>query len=188
MPLLIFRHVTGGALGSLRNAAALLYHRRGTPLDLFIGRQGLEAFGNLGSVAFSFVILYVIGVIELPYDNSLILLGFLYTAWWSLCVALILAALSERYEIIIHFWQPMSYLYIFYSGFILLADWIPLKWRGIILAIDPPLHCYEIVRSGLFGPRMHAHYDMAYLTFVLIILTAVGLLLMKDVRKHLELE
>jgi capsular polysaccharide transport system permease protein len=52
MPILIFRHVTGGALYSFRNNAAMLYHRRVTPLDLFIGRQGLEALGNLASVAF----------------------------------------------------------------------------------------------------------------------------------------
>jgi capsular polysaccharide transport system permease protein len=47
MPILVFRHVTGGAVNSLRGAGALLYHRRVTPLDLFIGRQGLEAMGNL---------------------------------------------------------------------------------------------------------------------------------------------
>jgi len=45
-----------------------------------------------------------------------------------------------------------------------------------------------MVRSGLFGYRMHAHYDIPYLTFMLAILTVVGLLLMRDVRKHLELE
>src|ERR1700752_3652958 len=47
MPLLIFRHVCSGALYSIRNASALLYHRRVTPLDVFLGRQGLEALGNL---------------------------------------------------------------------------------------------------------------------------------------------
>ena len=44
------------------------------------------------------------------------------------------------------------------------------------------------MRSGLFGYRMHAHYDIPYLTFMLVILTAIGLLLMRDARRHIELE
>jgi len=188
MPILIFRHVTGGALGSIRSTAALLYHRRVTPLDLFIGRQGMEALGNLASVAVSFAVLHTLGALDWPDNYPLMLLGFLYTAWWSLCVAMIVQVLSERYEIVFHVWPPISYLYLFYAGFMFLADWIPSKWRDAVLAIDPPLQCYEMVRSGLFGYRMHAHYDIPYLTFMLAILTVVGLLLMRDVRKHLELE
>jgi ABC-type polysaccharide/polyol phosphate export permease len=188
MPILIFRHVTGGALGSLRAAAALLYHRRITPLDLFIGRQGMEALGNLASVTVSFAVLYTIGAVEWPYNYPLMMLGFLYTVWWSLCVAMIVQVLSERYEIVFHIWPPISYLYLFYAGFLFLAEWIPDKLRPYVLAIDPPMHCYEMVRSGLFGYRMHAHYDIPYLTFMLVILTAIGLLLMRDARRHLELE
>jgi len=65
MPILIFRHVTGGALGSIRSTAALLYHRRVTPLDLFIGRQGMEALGNLASVAVSFAVLHTLGALPI---------------------------------------------------------------------------------------------------------------------------
>src|SRR4051794_39029644 len=120
MPILIFRHVTGGAIFSIRTAAALLYHRRVTPLDLFIGRQGLEALGNLASVAVSFGTLFLIGAIEKPYNYNLTFLGFLYTTWWSLCVALILAGLSERTELIVHIWAPVGYMYVFFSGFMFL--------------------------------------------------------------------
>jgi capsular polysaccharide transport system permease protein len=188
MPLLVFRHVTGGALHTVRNSAALLYHQRVTPLDLFIGRQGLEALGNLASVVVSFTVRFSIGQISLPYNYSLVLFGFVYTTWWSLSVALLIAALSERSEIVLHVWPPISYLYIFFSGFFLLADWIPESLRGFALAVDPPLHCYEMIRAGLFGPRIHAHYDTAYLSFMLTALTLVSLWLMSGVRKHIELE
>ena len=102
MPLLIFRHVTSGALYSIKFSSALLYHRRVTPLDVFFGRQGLEALGNLASVAVSFLLFVSIGVMEFPEDYGLMLFGFLYTTWWSLCIALILASLSERSEIVAH--------------------------------------------------------------------------------------
>ena len=63
LPVLIFRHITGGAMLSLRGNAALFYHSRVTPLDVFIGRQGLEALGNLASSVVSFVVLFVIALI-----------------------------------------------------------------------------------------------------------------------------
>jgi capsular polysaccharide transport system permease protein len=189
MPILIFRHVTGGSLYSFRNNAAMLYHRRVTPLDLFIGRQGLEALGNLASVAFSFVVFVSFGVMDWPANYGLMLAGFLFTAWWSLCVAMILASLSERSEIVAHVWPPISYLYIFFSGFFVLADWLPPSLRNLALAVDPPLHAYEMVRGGVFGSqRMHPHYDAQYLTVLLFALTLIGLWLIRDVRKHLELE
>lgn len=188
MPLLIFRHVTGLSLLSLRANSALLYHRQVTPLDLFLGRQGLEALGNLASVVVSFFAIYVIGALDLPYNYPLMLFGFLYTAWWSLCIGMLLAALSERSELVAHIWQPIGYLYIFFSGFFVLAEWLPTKLRVIALAIDPPLHCYEMVRGGYFGPQMHAYYNIPYLTFLLTVLTLIGLWLMRDVRHHVELE
>jgi len=189
MPLLIFRHVTSGAMLSIRGSAALLYHRRVTPLDLFIGRQGMEALGNIASVAISFIVLVVLGAIDWPDNYQLMVLGFLYTTWWSLCVALLLAALSERFEIVPHIWGPIGYLYVFYSGFMMLADWLPIRLRTYVLAVDPPLHCYEMVRGGMFGHQvMHPHYDIAYLTWILAMLTLLGLWLLRDVRQYIELE
>jgi capsular polysaccharide transport system permease protein len=188
MPLLIFRHVTSVSILSLRANAALLYHRQVTPLDLFIGRQGLEALGNLASVVVSFFVLYEIGALTLPYDYTTMMLGFLYTTWWTLCVALLLTALSERSEIVAHIWAPIGYLYIFFSGFFVLAAWLPTRLRDVALLIDPPLHCYEMVRGGYFGPQVQTFYSIPYLTLLLSVLTLIGFWLMRGVRHHMELE
>jgi ABC-type polysaccharide/polyol phosphate export permease len=140
-------------------------------------------------VAVSGILFVAVGIMAWPDNYPLMLVGFLYTTWWSLCVAMILACLSERFELVVHIWSPISYLYIFYSGFLILADWLPERLRDTMLLIDPPLHCYEMIRGGMFGPRlMHPHYDIAYLTFFLTALTAIGLWLMRNVRQHLELE
>jgi capsular polysaccharide transport system permease protein len=188
MPILVFRHVTGLALNSLRANTALFYHRRVTPLALFVGRQGLEALGNLASVIVSFIILFIIGAIAAPYNYELLLLGFLYTSWWSLSIALIVAALSERSELVSHIWPPISYLYMFYAGFFWMADWLPAKLLPVMMLIDPPMHCYELIRYGLFGNLMRPHYNLQYLNFILPGLTFIGLWLMRDVRKYLEIE
>jgi capsular polysaccharide transport system permease protein len=186
LPLLMFRHVTNSSLSIFSNNSAVFYHSKITPLDFFIGRQGLEALGNLGSTVFSFFVFYWVGLIDLPYDFPLFLLGFVYTIWWSLAIALLIATLSERSEVVGHIWPPFSYLYVFFSGFMFAADWLPKSLRDIALVIDPPLHTYEMVRGGLFGPIYIAHYDIEYLTFLLAGLTLLGLWLARSVRDYMQ--
>ena len=188
MPLLLFRHVTGNALHSIRGSAALLYHRSITPTDIVFARQGLEALANLGSMAISYLVYLVIGFLSLPYDFITLLAGVLYNAWWALAVSFVLAALSERSEYVAHLWSPISYLYIFYSGFMIMAEWLPDDLRRIALAVDPPLHCYEMIRFGLFGDVVPTHYDIPYLTFILATMTLIGLLLLRRAREYIELE
>ena len=188
LPLLLFRHVTSHALYTVKSSGSILYHRQVTPLDLFIGRQGLEVMGNLSAIAMTFVLFYMLGLLEWPHDYALFLTGFFYMSWWAIAVALIIAALSERSEIIEHIWQPISYMYLPISGFFYMAAWLPPSWRQLALAVVPSLHSYEMIRGGLFGDRVQVFYDISYLTWILAILTLVGLWLMRDVRKHLVLE
>jgi capsular polysaccharide transport system permease protein len=187
LPLLIFRHVTGRALYVVRSNAAMLYHQPVTPFDLFIGCQGLELIGNIAACAMSFLLLHMIGVIEWPQDYALTLIGFFYMSWWAIAVALNIAALSERYEIVEHIWLPTSYMYMTVCGFLFLAAWLPAPLRRVALAVDPPLHAYEMIRAGLFGNRIQTFYDIAYLTWLLAIITLIGLWQMRHVRKYIIL-
>src|SRR5579863_8437047 len=188
LPLLIFRHVTGHALYTVKYNAAMLYHRHVTPLDLFIGREGLEVMGDIAAAAVSFIIFYMLGVIEWPQDYTLFLIGFFYMSWWSLAIALVVAAMSERSEIVAHIWMPVSYIYMPLCGFMFMAEWLPARLRQVALAVDPPLHAYEMIRGGLFGSRMQAFYDISYVTSILSVISLTGLWLMWNVRKHLVLE
>jgi len=187
LPLLIFRHVTGHALYTIKFNAAMLYHRQVTPLDIFIGRQGLEIVGNISACAVSFLLFYMMGVIDWPSDYALFLAGFFYMSWWSIAVALNVAALSERFEMVEHIWMPTSYMYMAVCGFFFMAVWLPAPLRQVALAIDPPLHAYEMIRGGLWGNRIQVFYDIPYLSYLLAIVTLLGLWLMRDVRKHLVL-
>ncbi len=188
LPLLIFRHVTGNALNVVRQSAAVMYHQSVTPLDLIIGRCGLEALGNFAALVFSFVVFYTIGVIDWPKNLPLFLFGILYMVWWSLAVALIVAAWSERTELVEHIWLPVSYMYMPISGFFYLAAWLPPAVRHVALTVLPCLHSYEMIRAGLFGNRIQTFYDPTYLTFMLAGLTLFGLWMVRDVRRHLRLE
>ena len=188
LPLLVFRHVTQHAMYAVRDNAAMLYHHLVTPLDLVIGRCGLEMIGNLAAVAFSFFVFYLLGLMEWPADVSPVIVGVLYMTWWAFGVALLVAAWSERTDLDEHIWPPISYIYMPVSGFFYLAEWLPTSLRDITLTVMPSIHCYEMIRSGLWGSKMHAYYDVGYLSFVLTVLTLVGLWLVRDVRRFIEVE
>ena len=188
LPLLMFRHTSGRAMYVIRGNAAMLYHRAVTPLDLVISRCGMEMMGSLAATAFSFVILYILGALVWPYDIPLFLIGNLYMAWWSFAIALLIAAGSEHSDMVEHIWMPASYIYMPISGFMYLAVWLPKPIRDIALTVMPSLHCYEMIRAGLFGNQIETFYDIGYLTGFLAVLSLIGLWLVRSVRRHLELE
>ena len=186
MPILLFRHVTGQCVHVIRAGGALLYHRAVTPFDLLVARIGLEVVGNWAATALSFAIFHILGVIDWPHDPTLFMFGLFYMAWWSSAVALIIGAWSERSDLVEHIWPPISYMYLPVSGFMFLAEWLPTSLRDVALMVMPSLHCYEIIRGGLFGNLITVYYDVPYLTFMLSALTLLGLWLVHDVRRYLE--
>jgi capsular polysaccharide transport system permease protein len=188
LPLLMFRHITGHAIYTLRNNSALLYHRAVTPLDIMIGRCGLETIGSLAAMVFSFLVFYMLGEIEFPKDPSLFLLGILYMAWWSLSIGFIVGGASERTDIVEHVWMPVSYIYMPISGFFYLAEWLPVSLRNFALSVLPSLHSYEMIRGGLFGSKIQVFYDVSYVSAMLAGLTLLGLWLVHDARRHLEFD
>jgi ABC-type polysaccharide/polyol phosphate export permease len=50
------------------------------------------------------------------------------------------------------------------------------------------LHSYEMIRAGLWGNRIPAHYDIPYVTLILAVLTLIGLWVVRSVREHLQLD
>lgn len=188
LPILMFRHTVGHAIYVVRSNAAMLYHRSVTPLDLIIGRCALELMGNFAAMVLSYLVLYVLGVLMWPHDVWLLLVGYIFMAWWCFSLALIIAAASERTEIIEHIFPPIGYIYLPISGFFYLAAWLPTSSRDLVLKVMPSLQAYEMIREGLMGDLVKTYYDMTYLSFILSVLTLIGLLLSRGIRQHLQVE
>jgi capsular polysaccharide transport system permease protein len=188
LPILMFRHTTGLAINSIRMNAPLLYHRAVTPFDILLGRCGLEVLGSIAAMVTSYIVIYMIGEMPWPADPPLFLVGVFYMAWWCFAVAIILAALSERSELVAHIWSPVGYMYLPTSGFMYMAEWLPTSVRNVALTVMPSLPAYEMIRGGLFGSQVQVYYDFGYLTWVLSILTLLGLWLVHNVRQYIEFE
>jgi capsular polysaccharide transport system permease protein len=187
LPVLLFRHVGGRMLLFVRVNAGLLYHRQVTIFDIFLARCLLEVVSNLSAVVATFVLFHSLGWMDLPQDLPMFYLGYFYMIWWSATAGLIIGALSERSDWAEKLWQPFSYLYVFFSGFFYLAAWLPPAVRNVAL-YQPYLQAFEMIRAGMFGNVIKTYGDPAYTTFILAVLTLIGLLLMRDARKYVVLE
>ena len=187
LPLLLFRHVGARMLLFVRVNAGLLYHRQVTIFDIFLARCLLEIASNLAAVVASFALFYSIGWVDLPRDLPMFYLGYLYMIWWAAAIGLIMGGLSERTEWAEKIWQPFSYLYIFFSGFFIMAAWLPEEIRRWAL-LQPYFQAYELIRGGMFGNAVKTYGDPAYTSLVLAVLTFIGLLLMRESRKYVVAE
>jgi capsular polysaccharide transport system permease protein len=187
LPILLFRHVGGRMLLFVRVNAGLLYHRQVTIFDIFLARCLLEVASNLTAVVASFVLFYGVGWLNPPRDLPLFYLGYFFMIWWSAAVGLIIGGLSERTEWVEKIWSPYSYLYIFFSGFMCLAAWLPEQIRGWAL-LQPSFQAYEMIRAGMFGNAVKTYGDPTYTSLALGVLTLIGLLLMRQSRKYVVAE
>jgi capsular polysaccharide transport system permease protein len=174
-------------LGFIRGNVGLLYHRRVTIFDIFVGRALLEIGSNLTALLVSFAVFYIIGAIEVPRDLAMFYVGYFYMIWWSVAVALIIGALCERSDWVEKIWLPYSYLYMFFSGFMYLADWLPPGLRNAAL-YQPYLQAYEMIRAGVFGATVRTYGDPVYTAFVLAGMTLLGLWLLRESRRYIVME
>jgi len=185
LPILLFRHIGARMIYAVRGNVALFYHRNVTPFDAILARLAIEIVGNYGAAASSYLLLYSIGAVEWPLNMPLVFLGYFYMTWWCVAAGLVLAAYSERTVIFEKVWMVVSYMYLATSGFFYMAAWLPPRWRSTVLAVMPSLPCYEIIRSGIFGPSLRVYYDIPQLSFTLAGITLFGLLGLRDVRRYI---
>ena len=171
----------------IRANVPLLYHQRVKIFDIFLARAVLEIFSNLTALFVSFAVFYAIGAVDVPRDLTMFYLGYFYMIWWAVAVALIIGALCERTDWVQQVWMPYSYLYMMFSGFFFLADWLPPSIRNVAL-YQPYTQAYEMIRAGVFGTTITTYGDPAYTSFVLAGLTLFGLWLMREGRKYVVIE
>jgi capsular polysaccharide transport system permease protein len=185
LPILLFRHVGGRMLFAVRGNISLFYHRNVTPFDAIIGRMAIEIIGNYGAAVFSFFLLFSIGAMDWPSNMPLLFLGYFFMTWWCVAVGFVIGAFSERTPWFEKIWSPISYIYLAASGFPYMAAWLPAWLRPTMLNVMPSLPCYEMIRGGIFGPKVRVYYDIPQLSFILAAITLFGLLGLRDVRRYI---
>lgn len=186
MGILLFRHMGASMIMFVRGNANLLYHRQITLLDVFWARVIMETAGNITSLVIVYCLFMISGRVHFPTDLPMFFLGYFFMLWWCIAVALLIGALTERSQVVEKIWPVYSYTYIFYSGFIYMAGWLPPGLREVAL-YQPSLQAYEMMRAGMLGNSVKTYGDPAYTSLALAVLTVAGLWAMRQARKHVVL-
>ncbi len=93
-----------------------------------------------------------------------------------------LATLSEPFE---RFWHVFAYLFLPASGAFYAVSMLPEHLQAIALWV-PTVNCTELLREGLFGMNIGAHYNIYYVAVVNLVLMIPGLLLTRHVQMTVE--
>ncbi|UGX88651.1 ABC transporter permease [Phyllobacterium meliloti] len=187
MPLTLWRHISSHMVSCLRHNIPLMYHRQIRLADALIARALLEIGGTTFALLVVYSGAYLAGFIDPFEDIGLNLAGWLFMAWFSFAAGLILAALSEIFEVVEKLVPPFQYLMLPISGMFFMVSWLPHGVQKLALYV-PTVHCFEMFRAGTFGNAIKAHYDVSYIFTCCLITTAVGLYLVEHVRKHIKFE
>lgn len=176
--ILMWRNMPGRCIGALTSNRSLLYHRQVKILDVYWARIILELISASASFIILGIALWSVDWLLPPEDVLQVVAGWLLLAWFGAGLALTLAGLSERIDVVEKLWPPTSYLMFPLSGAAFIADALPEKARDVILYL-PMIHAVEFIREGYFGSLMRAHYDLSYLVLWNLGLTLVGLSLVR---------
>jgi len=184
VPLVLWRHIVFRSVHCFRSNAHLLYHRQLRMLDLLVARFVLEILGNAMAFLVVAFIFGAVGLYELPKDFGMFYLGWMYSCLYPVGLGLVIGCVSERHEWIEKLVGPMTYFQLPISGAFFMVDWLPEHAQKFALLV-PSVNAYEMIRAGQFGPGVHVHYNIAYTTFACFALIAIGLMLCRQVHKHL---
>jgi len=185
--VLLWRNCANRCVMAIPPNMGLLYHRNVRVLDLFIARILLEIAG----ATISFVVLATfftsLGWMELPADIVGVLSGWLFLAWFAAALASIVGALTAYTEVAERLWHPISYILFPLSGAVFMVDWLPSNFQKFVLLL-PMVHGVEMLRGGYFGSAVRTHFDIGYLFVACLLMTLLGLALVKDAGLRVEVE
>jgi capsular polysaccharide transport system permease protein len=183
----LWRHMVGHFTSALQHNMSLMFHRNVHYIDTLISRTLLEIASTGLSFLVIYIVLYVTNFIDSLYDPYLLLGGYLLSAWFSLSVALNIAGLKQMYPVVDRFIQPLMYLSLPVSGLFFMIAWLPVRLAQIV-KYSPLALCFELVRHGVFGHKVDAYWDAVYIIKCNIVLTAIGLLLVRKAQQSITFE
>jgi capsular polysaccharide transport system permease protein len=185
--VLMWRNTANRCALAITPNLGLLFHRNVRVIDVFLARIFLEIAGITASAAVISITFISLGLMELPADMGLVLLGWFYLAWFGVALGLAVGGLSERSDTAERLWHTVAYLMFPLSGAVFMVDWLPQAAQRYVLLI-PTVHGVEMFRGGFFGAEVKTHYSVAYITVACLIVTLIGLVLVRDVGNKVEFE
>ena len=185
--VMLWRNSVSHNVHAVHENINLLYHRNVHLYDVFIARVLVEAAGATTSffILSTFGILF--GVMPMPADMLMMVEAWVMLAWFGTSMAVLVGAGAAYSDVVARMWQPFSYILFPLSGAAFMVSWVPENERAYVLLL-PMVHGVEMLRQGYFGTAVHGHYDMGYMAMCNLVLSLLGLALLRNVKWKLEAE
>ncbi|CCG42898.1 ABC transporter permease [Magnetospirillum molischianum] len=166
---------------------SLMYHRNVKVIDIFMARILLELIGATGSLILLTIFFALVGAMDWPEDIVTVAAGWGLIGWFALALGFIVGSISERSETFERLWHVATYIMFPLSGAMFMAHWLPQSFQKIVLWL-PMVHGTEMVRHGYFGKSTITMEDPLYFASINLIMTMVGLVLVRDCEKRVQPE
>lgn len=177
--VLMWRNSVGRVTSGIQQNLNLLYHRNVRVIDVLVTRVALEMMGATASFIVLASFFIAIEWVQPPQDMLLVVAGWLMLAWFGTALSLCVGAATAYSEIVERLWHPTAYLLFPLSGAAFMVDWLPPSGQQAVLLL-PMVHGVELLREGYFGNAVRTHYDMGYMAGISLVMTLLGLLLVRD--------
>jgi ABC-2 type transport system permease protein/capsular polysaccharide transport system permease protein len=181
--VLLWRNMPSRCILAITYNSAIMYHRQVKVIDIYLARILLEAIGASMSFFFLSAFFIFIDWMAPPEDLLLVVFAWVTIALFGASLAIFLASLSERFEIIEKLWHPTSYLVFPLSGAAFLVSTLPKAAQDIVLYF-PMVHGTEMLREGYFGTKVDTIYDVGYLVASTLVMMCLGLALSRRVTDY----
>lgn len=183
IPFYVLRGILNRAPTAVVANQSLLYHRRVTLLDILIARDLLEGAAVFGAMLV-FLMLFGMVLGEWPEHPALVFLGMAAITLIGHGGAMMIAAgsiVSDLPERVTHL---LTYLSLPFTGAFYMVFWLPTELQRPALLV-PTLHCFELVRYGMYGTRVPTTFDPGYMLGWIAVLNLAGMLALRAARRRL---
>lgn len=183
---IIFRQIVSRSEGVIESNAPLLYHRMVTVFDMVFARTLLEAAGICTTFVILIAFATALGLAEPPARPLALMAGMGLMIWISFALSLIVCALTNENRLATRLVHPILYIMMPLSGAFYRVQWIPMPYRDWVRWFPFP-GIFELVRYGQFYTATDTYVHPGYLIGCCMVLTYVGLVSIRIVRRHIQL-
>lgn len=184
--LTLWRHCVARSVHAMRQNIGLLFHRNVRFLDILISRAALESLGGLTAFFIAYLPLTLLGVFEPMHDPLLLIGGWFLMTWYAFGFGLLLAGITELSEAAERFVGPIMYISLPITGAFYMVHWLPESAQKLV-TWSVLVNIFEMFRAGLFGPKLPTEWDLSYILLHCILVTALGLPLIRKAQQHVKM-
>lgn len=182
--IVLWRNMVNRLANNTTYNKGLLYHPNVRVIDLIYARALLEFAACTMSLVFLTFVFWGLGLMDLPVDPLNAFTAWCLFAWFVFAAGMLAAFMGESSEIFDRVVHIILYLALPLTGAFTMVSWMPLPLQQVLL-LSPLVHGVEMLREGYFGIGVDARYSVPYLLEVNLVLTLVGLILIRNIRRKL---